>query len=756
MKLCLMMEGYSKHHKQFNFFRVVGSILLLVQLLTAIAMAQSPTIATREEFYKISAKTILQLNQDGFKPAFLSKLSPLLNQLYSSKQTFVNALKQLPDPPTSKQIETLLTYSRLDKLQVRSKEFSGDLGKGEVIFYGDVVGQMPQESIDFWATKLLLQNQTGDAYEKMIAEGKVRIKQIDQFIESDYMLYDQKNDVLKLDGNVKIRTPRGFIRGNAAILERTAQKAAVFGDPTVRTDGRIKMLFFTGNSALDIPDNPTGLPLPPLDSNKTAKPQVIFLLNDENLAILEKELNFQIAVFARFKTLKGQRFESIDSFFSTLEETIGFDRFFQYKAKIVRYSEAPRYLLTNQTLVRLEENGIPTEILAKLEAFKNQSIVTQEDFYAKTEQILKLVSQKQKKLIQERALDQPFFQINRESIDILGEPRIPIENLATLNFIKNQKFKSESELWIAVEKRMGSTAFNKSQLRLKRHVETVDDDHDGIPEAWSLTSKSFEKLSEPPLPDPVLKTLSSLDGQRFTDSEDLLRFLKNILGSEETLLYGNRILEQVVHSNLRITEYSLLRLKEDGLSTEILDYLESIKYNSYQNKTEFMKTLRKLLGEDIATKYGKAIMPYALSSLELGKVMLLRSQQVTINKAEGLSRFEGNVELYRESEQLFLKAGNINLTFGAEETLKEARALQNVCLEQPGRVAKADFALFDEVQQNILLENNAEVHAERYNLKGNNIHLAIDVKKSIAQGDNKTPIEVNVYPQPQPVPFHCR
>ena len=79
-----------------------------------------------------------------------------------------------------------------------------------------------------------------------------------------------------------------------------------------------------------------------------------------------------------------------------------------------------------------------------------------------------------------------------------------------------------------------------------------------------------------------------------------------------------------------------------------------------------------------------------------------------------------------------------------------------MCFEQPGRVAKADQASFDEITQTILLESNAEVQSGKYHLQGSTINLYLDVNKGVAQGDNKAPIQMTILGEESPAIFTCR
>jgi len=142
-------------------------------------------------------------------------------------------------------------------------------------------------------------------------------------------------------------------------------------------------------------------------------------------------------------------------------------------------------------------------------------------------------------------------------------------------------------------------------------------------------------------------------------------------------------------------------------------------------------------------------------NLEPTQVILLASRAV-LDNSKHQAMFEGNVEMERTPGDLYIHAGKITLYLNESQELQFIQAIQEVCFEQPGRVAKADQASFDEITQTILLEGKAEVQSGQYHLQGNSINLYLDVNKGIAQGDNKAPIQMTVLGEQEPAIFACR
>jgi len=137
------------------------------------------------------------------------------------------------------------------------------------------------------------------------------------------------------------------------------------------------------------------------------------------------------------------------------------------------------------------------------------------------------------------------------------------------------------------------------------------------------------------------------------------------------------------------------------------------------------------------------------------KVILLASRAVLDNYKQK-AMFEGDVEMERLPDNLFIHSGKITLNLGDSQELLSIQAEQDVCFEQPGRVAKSDKASFDEITRTILLEGNAEVQSGKFHLQGDTINLYLDVNKGVAQGANKAPIQMTVLGENSPSIFKCR
>jgi len=136
--------------------------------------------------------------------------------------------------------------------------------------------------------------------------------------------------------------------------------------------------------------------------------------------------------------------------------------------------------------------------------------------------------------------------------------------------------------------------------------------------------------------------------------------------------------------------------------------------------------------------------------------VIILASRAELDNFKHQAMFEGDVEMERTPDNLYMHAGKITLRLGESQELQSIQAEQEVCFEQPGRVAKANRASFDEISQTILLEGGAEVQSGKFHLQGTSINLYLDVNKGVAQGANKAPIQMTILGAQSPSIFKCR
>ena len=141
------------------------------------------------------------------------------------------------------------------------------------------------------------------------------------------------------------------------------------------------------------------------------------------------------------------------------------------------------------------------------------------------------------------------------------------------------------------------------------------------------------------------------------------------------------------------------------------------------------------------------------------ETVTLQAAQATLNNQVRRLLLEGAVELFKSPEQLRIYGDRVQVEFDATQQIQTVYAERSVCFEQPGRVARADSVRIEQATQLILLEGNAQVQTDQYNLQGESIKLYMDVSQGVAQGDDNSPIRVTILmdqPNSASNAFRCR
>ena len=225
---------------------------------------------------------------------------------------------------------------------------------------------------------------------------------------------------------------------------------------------------------------------------------------------------------------------------------------------------------------------------------------------------------------------------------------------------------------------------------------------------------------------------------------------KKIRTPQQTLLMQGNVILKAAQGNVR-SDSVLLDLLRQHATLEGQDTSKEGRIRVEANLSD-LETNRGQLESETKTSESGNENP---QKSEPRKVLLLASRAVLDNKKHQ-AMFEGDVEMERTPDKLYIHAGKITLRLSQSQELQSIQAEQEVCFEQPGRVAKADRASFDEISRTILLEGNAEVQSGKFHLQGTTINLYLDVNKGVAQGANKAPIQMTILGAQSPSIFTCR
>ena len=225
---------------------------------------------------------------------------------------------------------------------------------------------------------------------------------------------------------------------------------------------------------------------------------------------------------------------------------------------------------------------------------------------------------------------------------------------------------------------------------------------------------------------------------------------KKIRTPQQTLLMQGNVILKAAQGNVR-SDSVLLDLLRQHATLEGQDTSKEGRIRVEANLSDLETNRGKLESETKTSESGNENPQKS----EPRKVLLLASRAVLDNKKHQ-AMFEGDVEMERTPDKLYIHAGKITLRLSQSQELQSIQAEQEVCFEQPGRVAKADRASFDEISRTILLEGNAEVQTGKFHLQGTTINLYLDVNKGVAQGANKAPIQMTILGAQSPSIFTCR
>ncbi|MBS1254475.1 MAG: Lipopolysaccharide export system protein LptA [Deltaproteobacteria bacterium] len=242
---------------------------------------------------------------------------------------------------------------------------------------------------------------------------------------------------------------------------------------------------------------------------------------------------------------------------------------------------------------------------------------------------------------------------------------------------------------------------------------------------------------------------TQVDLEAKADENETAEIIK-MLKPQQTLQMQGNVIMKADQGNI-LSDNVLLDLLNQHATLEGQDTSKEGRIRVEANLSD-LETNRGKTDSDLKSEESKEEQP---ENAEPRKVLLLASRAVLDNKKHQ-AMFEGNVEMERTPDNLYIHAGKITLHLNEAQELQFMQAVQEVCFEQPGRVAKADQASFDEITQTILLEGSAEVQSGQYHLQGNTINLYLDVNKGLAQGDNKAPIQMTILGEQSPAIFACR
>mgnify|MGYP003957458837 FL=1 len=154
---------------------------------------------------------------------------------------------------------------------------------------------------------------------------------------------------------------------------------------------------------------------------------------------------------------------------------------------------------------------------------------------------------------------------------------------------------------------------------------------------------------------------------------------------QQTMELKGNVLMKATQGTVR-SDTVLLDLLRQHATLEGQDASKEGRIRVEANLSELETNREKLDSAENGQETGDETQP-----IEPRKVILLASRAV-LDNFKHQAMFEGDVEMERTPDNLYIHAGKITLRLSELQELQSIQAEQEVCFEQPGRVAKANRA----------------------------------------------------------------
>ena len=164
----------------------IGLLSLIFCCLTNFVWAQGSNA------YELSSNTLIHLRQAGLPLEILRDLRSSVGIRFDTKEDLRAVLQKLPRSPTTETLEQIEQFAEMRRLQLQAQEFSGDQKKGELVFRGEIQGELTREQLRFRSELLNLVRQ--EKYEKMRSEGSVEVEQWDRTLQAGFLFYERAEE----------------------------------------------------------------------------------------------------------------------------------------------------------------------------------------------------------------------------------------------------------------------------------------------------------------------------------------------------------------------------------------------------------------------------------------------------------------------------------------------------------------------------------------------------------------------------------
>lgn len=121
------------------------------------------------------------------------------------------------------------------------------------------------------------------------------------------------------------------------------------------------------------------------------------------------------------------------------------------------------------------------------------------------------------------------------------------------------------------------------------------------------------------------------------------------------------------------------------------------------------------------------------------------ADEIRVNRPARKAVLQGNVYIVDKSDQSEFRANRADVFFNEVEEVEEIIANEDFSMNQPGRISKADRAVFEYDKEEVTLIGNAYVKEEdQVEITSERIRMYLKVKKGFIKGVDEVPVRMEI------------
>jgi len=195
------------------------------------------------------------------------------------------------------------------------------------------------------------------------------------------------------------------------------------------------------------------------------------------------------------------------------------------------------YNITDQALVKLEEDGVPADILVALKGFSDQEYASEEQLVRGIEAIIGEEQAAQyKDVFLQNVQEQEHITLTDQTLNHLQEQDIPEDVLTKLTALVNQEFASERALQGELKTTIGQEALTEYNDLIVMYAQKFP--------VFKMTRRSFLQLKKE-IPEELLAALQEQKGlinKTYYSERDFLSDIEQATGTDQIAMYKSAFL----------------------------------------------------------------------------------------------------------------------------------------------------------------------------------------------------------------------